>query len=234
MPHSDKKIRRTHRQAYHCGDETCQRIIDAAIHIFATKGFQAATTRQIAEHAGVNTPALQYYFENKEGLYQACAEQITRRASEYFDPILGGIESRLDGQVTSCQAISMFCDLQDAIVDRLLGCGEHDESQRLFMAMSQTGQGLECGFALMRQRVADKVDAAAQALVAIACSLPSEEPLVKVRAMTLLGQTLIFHVGRRYTQAALNWVSIAEDEILLLKSVLREQATACLKGYAAG
>ncbi|AYG48244.1 DUF1956 domain-containing protein (plasmid) [Pseudomonas sp. Leaf58] len=231
MPHPDKKIRRTHRQAYHCGDETCKRIIEAAIDVFATKGFQAATTRQIAEKAGVNTPALQYYFENKEGLYRACAELITHDASSHFKSVLSMIEAHLLQPVSRKQAICLFCDLQDSIVDRLLGCGEQDDTRRLFMAMSQTGQGLECGFTLMREHVADKIDSAAQTLVAIACSLPPEEPLVKVRAMTLLGQTLIFHVGRRYTEAALNWTQISGEDLDLLKTVLREQSVAALSSY---
>lgn len=94
--------------------------------------------------------------------------------------------------------------------------------------MSQTGRGLECGFHLMRDRVADKIDACAQALVMIACDLPSESPVVKVKAMTLLGQALIFHVGRHYTQTALNWASITNEEIALLKDVLRQHAVTSL------
>ncbi|WP_235668762.1 CerR family C-terminal domain-containing protein [Pseudomonas savastanoi] len=46
--------------------------------------------------------------------------------------------------------------------------------------------------------------------------------------MTLLGQALIFHVGRHYTQAALNWASITNEEITLLKDVLRQHAVTSL------
>lgn len=228
MTEMDSKIRRTNRQAYPCGDDTRTRIIEAAIDVFANNGFQAATTRQIATQAGVNTPALQYYFENKEGLYKACVEQITEQASEYFDPVLERIKVSLSGSSERENAVGLFCHLQDAIVDRLLTCGGLDDPKRLFMSMSQTGQGLECGFRLMREKVADKIDACAQNLVAIACALPPESPLVKVKAMTLLGQALIFHVGRHYTQAALNWADITDSEIKLLKNVLKEHATAAL------
>ncbi len=41
--------------------------------------FSEATTRQIAEAASVSLPTLQYYFEDKEGLYRACAETILER-----------------------------------------------------------------------------------------------------------------------------------------------------------
>lgn len=228
MTEADSKIRRTNRQAYQCGDETRSRIIEAAIDVFATQGFRAATTRQIATQAGVNTPALQYYFENKEGLYHACAEQITQHASDYFSPVLEQIEGAVHDSTSQADAIGLFCKLQDAIVDRLLTCGSLDDPKRLFMSMAQTGQGLECGFRLMRERVADKIDACAQRLVSIASGLPASDPLVKVKAMTLLGQTLIFHVGRQYTQATLNWAHITDTEINLLKTVLRDQTSASL------
>lgn len=125
-------------------------------------------------------------------------------------------------------AVALFCELQETIVDRLLTCGGLDDPKRLFMSMSQTGQGLECGFQMMRERVADKIDACAQKLVMIACDLPSDSQVVKVKTMTLLGQALIFHVGRHYTQAALNWASINIEEITLLKNVLRQHAVTSL------
>jgi AcrR family transcriptional regulator len=42
------------------------------------------STRDIAATAGVNAPALQYYFDNKEGVYFACVEHIAARAREHM------------------------------------------------------------------------------------------------------------------------------------------------------
>lgn len=47
---------------------------------FGEHGFAGASTRDIASRAGVNAPALQYYFENKEGLYRTCVEAIADNA----------------------------------------------------------------------------------------------------------------------------------------------------------
>ncbi|MFH0883132.1 MAG: helix-turn-helix domain-containing protein [bacterium] len=51
-------------------DAPRHRIIEAARIVFAEKGYDAATTRDIAEHAGVNQAMIHYYFGSKRQLYQ--------------------------------------------------------------------------------------------------------------------------------------------------------------------
>ncbi|MGZ5074991.1 MAG: CerR family C-terminal domain-containing protein [Methylobacter sp.] len=46
------------------------RLISAALRLFADKGFEAATTREICEAAGANISAIRYYFGDKAGLYR--------------------------------------------------------------------------------------------------------------------------------------------------------------------
>lgn len=53
-----------------------QRLLQVALELFGAQGFQATTTRQIAETAEQTLPAIRYYFGNKEGLYMACAQSI--------------------------------------------------------------------------------------------------------------------------------------------------------------
>ena len=53
-----------------------QRIIDGALHVFAEKGFEEATNKEIAVAAGINSPGLIYhYFEDKEDLLKQVVEQ---------------------------------------------------------------------------------------------------------------------------------------------------------------
>lgn len=54
--------------------EARQRLLDAARRLFASEGFAAASSRRIAEEAGVNPALIHYYFENKQGLYEAMLE----------------------------------------------------------------------------------------------------------------------------------------------------------------
>lgn len=47
------------------------KLLEAAVRLFAHKGYPATSTREIVEAAGVTKPMLYYYFQSKEGLLAA-------------------------------------------------------------------------------------------------------------------------------------------------------------------
>ncbi len=49
-------------------------ILDAAVRVFARKGFTRATNRDIAHEAGITTGLIYYYFTSKDALLQAIIE----------------------------------------------------------------------------------------------------------------------------------------------------------------
>jgi TetR/AcrR family transcriptional regulator len=52
-----------------------ERILEAALAEFASKGFAGARVEQIAARAGVNKQLISYYFGGKQGLYQALGDR---------------------------------------------------------------------------------------------------------------------------------------------------------------
>ncbi len=55
---------------------TPERILDAALAIFAERGFDGATTRDIAARAGTNLGLIQYHFGGKERLWRATVDHV--------------------------------------------------------------------------------------------------------------------------------------------------------------
>ena len=82
-------------------DATRERILDAALDLFADRSFEGATTREIAARAGVSQPSLNYHFRTKDELWQAAVDRLF---AELDAALLGrvdglrGVDDRHDGQ----------------------------------------------------------------------------------------------------------------------------------------
>lgn len=59
-----------------------QRLLEAAMQVFAESGFRGATTRRIAEAAGVNEVTLFRHFKSKTALINEAAKLYARQRSE--------------------------------------------------------------------------------------------------------------------------------------------------------
>ncbi|MBN1813464.1 MAG: TetR/AcrR family transcriptional regulator [Anaerolineae bacterium] len=58
-------------------DETRERIVQGAAQVFAQKGYEGATTRAIAQAAGVNEVTLFRHFGNKKNIFMAVIERFS-------------------------------------------------------------------------------------------------------------------------------------------------------------
>lgn len=63
---------------------TREKIFEAADSLFGKLGFDAATTREIAEASGVNKALIHYHFKSKSGLFEAVLDRYYRRLDEVF------------------------------------------------------------------------------------------------------------------------------------------------------
>lgn len=58
---------------------TREHLLEAAGRVFAEKGFERSTAKEISERARTNTAAVNYYFGGIEGLYAAVLEEARNR-----------------------------------------------------------------------------------------------------------------------------------------------------------
>ena len=78
-------------------DATRRRILDAAVQMFRGRGFEATTTRDIADAAGIATGTLFNYFPTKEAIVIFLATEALAKARTSFagQPTDAGLEEDL-------------------------------------------------------------------------------------------------------------------------------------------
>jgi AcrR family transcriptional regulator len=68
-------------------DPTRDRILQAALEIFAERGFKAATVREICARAGVNVASVNYYYRSKEALYREALVYSFKEADRKYPQV---------------------------------------------------------------------------------------------------------------------------------------------------
>jgi TetR/AcrR family transcriptional regulator, regulator of cefoperazone and chloramphenicol sensitivity len=225
-----------HRHAvdggYQRGEETRARIVITALKLFGERGFEGASTRDIAASAGVNAPALQYYFDSKEGVYLACVEHIVARVWEYMSEVVNRTERLLENDADDAALIEAFCGIQAQLAELMFTSPDAGD-WRLFMARQQSGMGPAAGFQMVYERVSRRISRVTSTIVGRLLGRPSGDDETLIRTMALSGQLMVFQMARRSALTALNWDSINAERLALIKRVIREQTTALLKSLLA-
>jgi TetR/AcrR family transcriptional regulator len=75
---------RAGKQKTRIGEGNAERILDAALQVFAEHGLTGARIDQIASAAQISKPNLLYYFRTKEDLYRAV---LTRTLNMWLEPL---------------------------------------------------------------------------------------------------------------------------------------------------
>jgi AcrR family transcriptional regulator len=78
-----------------------QRLVDAAVELFATRGFQAISLRDLAGHVGLHAGSLYHHIENKEGLLFELIESA-------LSDLLVTTEHRLRGAKNPAERLHRF------------------------------------------------------------------------------------------------------------------------------
>jgi len=88
------------------GVDTRERILVAARQCFSTSGYAVTTNKDIAKKAGITTGAIYHYFDSKQELFLAVAEEVQQvvlsefeRAIARHDDFTGRLRAVLDASV---------------------------------------------------------------------------------------------------------------------------------------
>jgi AcrR family transcriptional regulator len=219
------------------GDETRQRILDAALNAFGEASFKAVTTRRIAEAAGVSLPTLQYYFGDKEGLYRACAETIVERYRRHTGAAAQAAralsEQALSGQALSEQILSedgateatraQLKALIRALAGFLVGSTEAARWAH-FVARELRDPGP--AFEILYENLWRPGVELVARLIARILGRPQSDPAARIQALLLISSLMAFQSGRSISLRTMRWSSIGPEQLAMVLSSLDAQIDA--------
>ena len=206
------------------GEDTRRRILETALEVFATEGYEGASTRQLAERAGVNLPAIQYYFGSKEGLFRAVIDSIIERTETHMAPLAAEVRAALADPATPREVLlELLCRMLEAFVSLVTG-GPHVEAKRQLFARSEVEDtpGLE----QLHESGKCQVFKPCVELTARLIGRPGEDEESELRAMALLGQVTIFcHKGAHET-------GLTPQRVQAIQRLVREHTLAIFRALS--
>ncbi|NWC74796.1 CerR family C-terminal domain-containing protein [Pseudomonas sp. P7759] len=217
---------------YQRGEETRARIIEAAVGVFGERGYDGASTRDIATAAGVNAPAIQYYFDGKEGVYLACVEHLITLLWGKMSPSVEAAESVLaDSDSGDNALIDASLGILGTVVSTI-----QDSPQttvwRAFMDRHQAGLCPPSATRAFDEHFKARIGRVIRLLIARLSGFAVEDERTVIHSMALFTQGLAFRVQKPKLLAALNWTEVNQKEMELVRQVVLTQARFTLEGLA--
>lgn len=165
---------------------TKAQLLEAAGHVFAEKGFDRATGKEICQRAGANTAAINYYFGGMEGLYAAVLEEANSRLVP-----LSALASTVAGKTDAKAKLRAIIELG---VERLTGPVSSSwvlgVIGREFLAPSPALDALREEQAIPKGRILTSI-------VAELMGLPDDHPAVARGCLTLMAPFAMLMIGDR-------------------------------------
>jgi len=197
------------------------RLIAAAAEIFGTYNLEGATTRQLAQRAGVNQAAIPYYFGGKEGLYLATIEHFFAVHAPKLQSLVANIEKRLASQpIDRAEALDLLRTLLEQLLEILL---RQQTNRSLGRIIIREQMQPTKAFGLIYEHVIRHVHETISLLLGIVLDRKPTDRTVILRAHMIVGQVLVFLSGRETICRRLQLTGYTEEEFAEIKAVLDEQ-----------
>lgn len=212
------------------GAATRAALIEAAIHVFGHDGFDAASTRAIADEAGANQALISYHFGGKPGLYLAAMQHIANRVAARLGPLAATIEAELGASgsaaaISSERALELLHELLGAFVAMLTS----DESAAWARLILREQQEPSEAFDVLYTAVIQRMFGLMARLIGRVRGEPADSAATRLMAVSFIGQALVFRAARAAAMRQMGWEQVGPEEIGMIQDLLRRNVTAILK-----
>ncbi|WP_027997704.1 CerR family C-terminal domain-containing protein [Sinorhizobium arboris] len=209
------------------GDATREKLLNTAIDVFGRYGFDGATTRKLADAAGVNLQAIPYYFGGKEGLYVAAAEHLASIIGGHVGDLRAVIVARLaeldaeGAEMMPAEARQFLTRMVQRMI--ILFVSKESESWARFIIREQM-EPTEAFKRIYGTIMGPMIEMARRLIGAILQDDPASEH-IRLRTLSFVGSVLVFRMAHAAVHAQLEWEAAGPNEIETLRRHAAELVT---------
>ena len=207
------------------GDETRTSLMFSALELFASKGYEATSTREIASAANANIASIAYHFGGKEGLHTACSTFVAER-------LTGAIGSTvLETNLPEDPAVAalMVEQVAGSFVAFLIGQPQAKQvASFIVREINRPGPVFE----RLYLDVFEPVHRRLCALLAIATGCDAGSDTIRIGAFSLAGQIIYFRLGFPIVARRMDWDEPGPAEVEKIAKVVRANIRAFIETNA--
>lgn len=201
------------------GSDARIRLISAGLETFGALNLEGATTRQIAQKAGVNQAAIAYYFGGKEGLYMAVIEAVVGVVKANVLPAVIAVRERDPAQrFAPREALESAQGIVRAFLSALIRFPAASSWARIMIREQMQPTK---GFDFLYDNVIQHIHRGFARLLADAHGSSPEDPQMILRAHALVGQMIIFLAGRETIRRRMHWQCYTAEEAQQIEEAVR-------------
>lgn len=201
------------------GDATKEKLLSSSIDVFGRYGFDGASTRKLADAAGVNLQAIPYYFGGKEGLYIAAAEHLASIIGGHVADLRAAIlerMARLDAEGATMGQMEARM-LLTQMVQRMVGLfvSKQSESWARFIIREQM-EPTEAFARVYDSIMGPMIGMAGRLVGTILGENPASER-VRLKTLSFVGSILVFRMAHAALLRQMQWDAVGPAELELLQ-----------------
>lgn len=190
------------------GEDTRQRLLDAALHVFGRDGYDGVSTRRIAALAGANVAAIAYHFGGKRGLYLAVARAVADRNAA----ILAPMEHHITQAVCHSQGdpVALGRVLGRVVARMMAGLGSAREDGRAAFLVRELMMPSDA-FDILYDAFFLPMNRALSAIAGAALGRPPDDPQSVMRGHLVFGAVMPLIAGRVVVERRLACDILSDD-----------------------
>lgn len=202
------------------GDDTRDRLLHAGLRLFGRHGVTGVSTRELAQEAGVNLAAIPYHYGSKEGVYLAVAQRVVDAVKEEILPAAEQANAAIDRHPEDRAAL--IKTLVRVMTSTIRALSRNPDRLCVSMYIAREQMQPSDAFKILYEGFMQPVSATYGRLVATLRKLPADDPRVGIEVQLLVGQVLIFSVGREALLRRMRWQDLGEQQIEQIETVIED------------